>query len=326
MRNLVKYVLENGGDIKPLIIDITLTNGTGIFNPTVLVKDKRVYVNIRHSQYTLYHSELNIHEHPFGPLLYLNPENDISLTTSNFIGELDPNTLNLKYINKIDTTKLDKPPLWEFVGLEDGRLVNINDKFYLIGVRRDTTTNGQGRMEYSEIDFGINYAKEVSRVRIPAPGLNNSYCEKNWMPIIGEDNYFVKWLNPVEIVKVDLDNVTCETFLLKDKSEFSWDQRGGGQVIPWKDGYLTLTHETNLYKSEAGRKNAQYTHKLSYWSKDWDLISCSNSFSFMDAQIEFACGLAEYNGDYLITFGYQDNASYVLRMKGDTLEGLLHVA
>ena len=37
----------------------------------------------------------------------------------------------------------------DFIGLEDGRLLKWNDKYYLTGVRRDTTTNGQGRMELS---------------------------------------------------------------------------------------------------------------------------------------------------------------------------------
>jgi predicted GH43/DUF377 family glycosyl hydrolase len=32
----------------------------------------------------------------------------------------------------------------------------------------------------------------------------------------------------------------------------------------------------------------------------------------MDAKIEFACGLAEYKDNILITFGFQDNAAFVL--------------
>ena len=54
--------------------------------------------------------------------------------------------------HKIDTSKLDVTPIWKFIGLEDGRIVNWDDKYYAIGVRRDTTTNGQGRMEFSEFE------------------------------------------------------------------------------------------------------------------------------------------------------------------------------
>ena len=81
------------------------------------------YVNIRHCQYTLYHSELNRFEHQWGPLLYLNPENDITLTTTNFFCTLDSD-LNIDRIHRVDTSSFDRNPLWEFVGLEDCRIVN----------------------------------------------------------------------------------------------------------------------------------------------------------------------------------------------------------
>ena len=80
--NFVKLALENGGAIKPLIIPAEHTNGTGLCNPSVFVDDGKILVNIRHTQYTLYHSELQKYEHQYGPLVYLNPENDITLTTT----------------------------------------------------------------------------------------------------------------------------------------------------------------------------------------------------------------------------------------------------
>ena len=176
--SFVKKVLENGGFIKPLIVDSDLTKGTGLLNPSVFIDEfGNILVNIRHIQYTLYHAELNKYEHQWGPLVYLHPENDLTLTTTNYISKLNSN-LDIEYTTKVDTSLLDKPPLWEFVGLEDCRLFRWNDKTYLCGVRRDTTTHGEGRMELSEIVFQNKQAKEISRVRIPAPGDNKSYCER----------------------------------------------------------------------------------------------------------------------------------------------------
>lgn len=311
MKNFAKITLDSGGTIKPLLINSDITNGTGLFNPSVYVDDDKIYVNVRHCQYTLYHAELNKHEHPWGPLLYFNPENDISLTTTNFFGKLDSN-LNMMCIEKVDTSKLDVKPIWEFVGLEDARIVKWNDKIYLSGVRRDTTPNGQGRMELSELDIK-DTVKEVSRFRIPAPAPDTSYCEKNWMPIVDMPYHYLKWCNPVEIVKVDPEKKTCETVFLGNQMYFNWDLRGGGQVIPFEDGYLTLTHETDLYNSEQGRKDATYRHRFVYWNKDWIPLARSELFSFMGAKIEFACGLANYGNNLLITFGFQDNAAYVLK-------------
>ena len=42
----------------------------------------------------------------------------------------------------------------------------------------------------------------------------------------------------------------------------------------------------------------------------------------MDAQIEFCVGLAQKGDDLLITYGYQDNAAYVLRMPDKVLDYL----
>lgn len=324
MTHFAKHVLDNGGIIRPLILDCSLTNGTGLFNPSVYVDGDKILVNIRHCQYTLFHAELNKYEHPWGPLIYFNPENDITLTTTNFFGELDEN-LDFKYYYPIDTSKLDQKPLWEFVGLEDGRIVKWDNKIYLSGVRRDTTPNGQGRMELSEIEYSSQGVKEVSRFRIPAPGPDNSYCEKNWMPIADMPYHYLKWCNPVEVVKVDPANKTCETVFLGDQYFFNFDQRGGGQVISFEDGYLSLTHETYLYRSEQGKKDATYRHRFIYWSKDWKPIAKSEVFSFMEAKIEFACGLASYGNDVLITFGFQDNSAYILKCPKKAIKDIMNV-
>lgn len=311
MKTFVSRMLDSGGIIKPLIIDAPITNGTGLFNPSIFVDGDRLFINIRHCQYTLYHSEMNVHEHPYGPLVYFNPENDLTLTTTNYFGELNPD-LSIKRIHKVDTSLLDQKPIWEFVGLEDARLVKWDNKMYLCGVRRDTTPNGQGRMEMSEISYDDNGVKEISRFRIPAPPPDLSYCEKNWMPIIDMPYHFVKWSNPIEIVKADPVNKTCTTVRLERDMYFADDQRGGGQAIPFDNGYLTITHETELYRSEADRKDATYRHRLIYWSKDWKPLRKSPAFSFMGAKVEFTCGLAEYKNNIIITFGFQDNAAYIL--------------
>ncbi len=321
--NFVKNVLDNGGEIKPIIIPAENTNGTGLCNPSVFVEGDKILVNLRHIQYTLYHSEFSNYEHQYGPLVYLNPENDVTLRTTNYVCELNSD-LDVTHFCKIDTSNFDKNPLWEFVGLEDARLIKWDGKFYLTGVRRDTTTHGEGRMELSELEFTENSTKEISRFRIPAPGKNDSYCEKNWMPILDLPYHYVKWTNPTEVVKVDPNEKTCETIHLGDYSQMPKDLRGGSQVISYKGGYLTLNHETDLYKSEAGRKDATYRHRFTWWDKDWNVLKFSKVFTFLNAKIEFASGMAKFKDDYLITFGFQDNAAYILRIPEDFMENFIN--
>jgi hypothetical protein len=321
--NFVKLALENGGKIRPLIIPEEYTNGTGLCNPSVLVKNNQIIVNLRHIQYTLYHSELQNYEHPYGPLVYLNPDNDNTLTTTNFLCELDED-LNISYFSKVDTSEFDKQPLWEFVGLEDARLIDWNGKLYLCGVRRDLDTIGTGRMELSEIEISENDVKEVSRFRIPGPPPDKEYCNKNWMPILDLPYHFVKWTNGTEVVRVNVENATTESIVIKNWIPHSRDLRGGSQIISYQGGYLALNHETDLYRSEAGRKDATYRHRFTFWDKDWNIKKISQQFSFLNAKIEFACGLAKYGDDYLITFGFQDNAAYVLKVPGKFMEDFIN--
>jgi hypothetical protein len=321
---LVKSAIDAGGSLHPLLINSELTKGTGLMNPSIYVDGDQLLVNIRHVNYTLYHSENKKFQHRYGPLQYIHPENDITLRTWNYFGVLNAD-LTLKSTKLVDTSKLDVNPIWEFIGLEDARLFRWDDKLYMCGVRRDTTTNGEGRMELSEIEVKGNTVKEVSRIRMPAPGENKTYCEKNWMPIIDQPYHWVKWSNPTEVVKFDLDTRTTTTTSL-DTSKFIPglpDFRGSSHVIPYGDYYIALIHEVNLFKSELGAKDGNYLHRFLVWDKNWNIVKYTDSFSFMRADIEFCCGAAFYGDDLLLSFGFQDNCAFILKMPKTMLQEML---
>lgn len=311
-------------DLVPLLVPPS--PGPSLANPSVAVlNDGRVVVNVRNLNYTLYHSELGRFEHSWGPLNYVHREDDQTLTTKNVFCELDA-ALNVKSHTVVETGILDSRPLWNFVGLEDARVVTWNDRIYLTGVRRDTTTNGVGRMELSELVWNDGKAFEVSRSRIPAPPPDNSYCEKNWMPVLGRPYHYVKWTNPTELVRFDPASGATETVFLSEYSHLgTGDLRGGSQVIPFGGGYLAVVHEVSLFNSEAGRKNAVYRHRFVLWDADFKVVEVSEKFSFMGGKIEFCCGMAELGDDLLISFGFQDNAAFLMRMPKSHLGGFLNV-
>ena len=310
----VKYALNNGGSIHPLIIPAAQTKGTGLMNPSIYTNGNKLLVNIRHVNYTLYHSEGKMFQHQFGPLQYLHPEDDRALRTVNYIATLSK-SLEIEKIQRVDTSTLDVKPMWEFTGLEDARLFNWEDKLYLCGVRRDTTTNGIGRMELSELVITNDSIKEISRFRIPAPGANASYCEKNWMPVLHKPYHFVKWSNPTEVVRVDMKAQTCTSIVVNDHRTLPLpaDLRGSSQIMPWGDTNLGITHEVNLFNSELGRKDGTYRHRFVLWDKEWNIYKVSPIFSFMTGEIEFCAGATKMGDDLVISFGFQDNAAYLLR-------------
>lgn len=323
MENLAKLALQNGGSIHPLIIPASLTNGTGLMNPSILYWQNKLIVNLRHVNYTFYHSEAKLFQHQFGPLTYVHPENDMHLRTENYYLELDSN-LNISRFNKVDTSLFDTyEPLWEFVGLEDARLVCWNDKLYMTGVRRDTTTNGQGRMELSEISVQDDCVKEINRCRIEPPRHPDSYCEKNWMPFLDLPYHYIKWTNPTEVVKVDISNGTSQTIFDGQFVSAPTDFRGGSQVLSYKDGYIAIVHEVDLFNSEVGRKDAVYRHRFAFWDKNFQLVKYSTAFSIMGGHVEFATGMVIQDDNFLITFGFQDNAAYLLKLPQILVSNLL---
>jgi len=323
---LVKIATDRGGSIHPLIVPPELTKGTAIMNPSIFLDGGQLIINIRHVNYALYHSEIKKFQHRYGPLQYVHPENDMTLRTWNFFALLDKD-LKITDVSPIDTTLLDVDPLWEFVGLEDARLVKWNNKIYQCGVRRDTTTNGVGRMELSELAFEGQKVKEVNRYRMPAPLENNSYCEKNWMPIIDQPYHFVKWSNPTEVVKFNILTGTTDQVHL-DESKFMPnlpDFRGSSQVIPYGNYYFAVLHGVNLTKSKLGEKDGSYHNRFIVWDRNWNIIKYTDSFSFMKADIEFSCGACFVDDNLLISFSFQDNVAFILKMPKILLNEILGI-
>jgi len=323
--NLVQRSVSNGGKLAPLVIPEGLTSGTGLMNPSIFIDDDGdILVNLRHVNYTLYHAENKQRfPSPFGPLAYLHPEKDQRLVTENYLCRLDE---NLEMINhaKVEMLQLHEP-IWEFVGLEDARLMQWEGVYYLVGVRRDTTTHGQGRMEYTqiEIDKETWTVKEIKRKRIPAPAPDESYCEKNWYPILDMPYYFVKWTSPTEIVYAHPTAEETKQISVREAPRTPLDQRGSSQVVRWGNMYISISHEVTLYKNYLLQKDGLYRHRLVLWDQEMNLIGYSKEFSFLDGQIEFCVGAAKQGGDLLVSFGFQDNAAFVLRVPGPVVEDLI---
>ena len=315
--NLVQKAVGQGGKLAPLAIPGTF----GGMNPSVFIdSDGDILVNVRVVNYILYHSE-NEQRFPsrWGPLAYLHPEKDQRLVTENYVVRLNSN-LEITDCAKVEMLELHQP-IWEFVGLEDARLVYWDD-YYLIGVRRDTTNNGVGRMEKSKvsIDKDTWTIKEISRERIEVP--SQSYCEKNWMPIVDKPFHFVKWHSPIEVMKAE--GTMAQQVALKQGIQPEKDQRGGSQLIRWGSVYIAITHEVDLFKNYLQQKDGIYRHRLCVYDDDLNLVGISpESFSFLDGRIEFCVGAAEYEGDLLVSFGFQDNAAFVLRVPRSIVEDMI---
>lgn len=294
-------------------------------NPSVFVDDDGdILVNLRLVNYTLYISEGEQRFFsPWGPLTYLHPEKDQRLVTVNYLCRLNK---DLTIVNSTQVEMLNlHTPIWEFHGLEDARVVRWDGDLYMIGVRRDTTTNGQGRMEYSriELDKDTWTAKEVSRVRMPSTGDDTSYCDKNYMPILDDPYHFVKWTMPTEVVWSNPNKPETKQTIIKDTPPSPIDQRGGSHVVRWGDYYIAFTHEVKLWKNYLNQKDSIYRHRLVVWDKEFNFVGLSNEISFFETRIEFCVGASKLGDNLLISFGVQDNCAFVLEVPKNVINELI---
>ena len=324
-RNFAGSVLERGGVFKPLILPADVSGGLPFCNPSVFVEDGEIWAILRGINYVLYHCETGeLFNNRWGPLSYLNPEHDQHLRTTNYLCKLTPN-LDIDRYWKVDTLKLDQPEQWEFIGLEDVRLVRWDGCLYAIGVRRDTTPNGQGRMEFSKLKVDGDAVRETKRYRIEPPN-RESYCEKNWMPVLDKPYHFIKWTNPLELVKADLTALEAtQVFPVNEAAKIPGlpDLRGGSQVVRWNDRYVCLVHECDLKQNRNGQKNAAYRQRWVTFDLNWQNMHVGEAFSFMDGAIEVCCGLAILGNDFLVSFAFQDNASFILQIPATMIPEIL---
>jgi hypothetical protein len=54
-------------------------------NPSIYNDQGELWMILRHVNYALYHSEKRKFHHSYGPLQYIHPENDRTLTTWNYL-------------------------------------------------------------------------------------------------------------------------------------------------------------------------------------------------------------------------------------------------
>ena len=143
------------------------------------------------------------------------------------------------------------------------------------------------------------------------------------MPILDRPFQYVKWTSPTEVVKADSKKGTSQQLYVKEGIKSPTDQRGGSQVFKWGDYYVAFTHEVVLFKNYLKQKNGTYRHRLCVWNENFELIGLSESFSFLDGQIEFCSGAAIVDGNLIVTFGFVDNAAFVLEIPGNMVDDLI---
>jgi FkbM family methyltransferase len=246
-------------------------------------------------------------------------------TNSNHFSILNSNfQIKEKFI--VDTSKFDVLPLREYHGLEDVRLVKWHNKMYLCGNDRyDSPTSVRRRIYLSEVEIANGVISEISRYLILSPEESDNNWEKNWMPILEMPYHFVRWSNPTEIIKYDIEKNTTTVVYKKEQNtkleNLKENLRGSSQVISWKGGYLAVVHE-NYYTTYIDWPY-KTGHRFLFWDKDWNLIKFSEEFFFFSQGIEFCAGLIYQDNQFLLSISIDERENFIIECPSSIVEEMM---
>ena len=112
---------------------------------------------------------------------------------------------------------------------------------------------------------------------------------------------------------------------------------GGSQLIPWKQGYLAVTHRRRLAPlirklwlkhitkdSDYQRKKVIFDHYLMVYNPQLHLIKISGAFQFECDGVEFCAGLADTGEHIQLSYGLMDREAKILTLTYANIETLLN--
>lgn len=275
--------------------------GWSCFNPTIAADGDRLLAIVRSSNYRIVEGR------------YVMPEEDVGVIRSeNILVEIG--TPGQRTI---------VPPAYEtngypVSGLEDCRLRKTEDGWSVSATVRDAE-GWDGRCRIGVAKLNINDGRLHGLRVLDWEGLQTH--EKNWMPI--GDGWLYACNHGGHTVTVDADAEMPGVYEVRQRGPappMAAGFRGGGQVVPFRDGWLGIVHE--VAHLDTGRR--AYEHRFVWWDETLTIRRWSPLFFFVERQsIEFAAGLATIDDTVFVSFGLNDAEAWLCRLKGGVAWNLL---
>jgi hypothetical protein len=139
--------------------------------------------------------------------------------------------------------------------------------------------------------------------------------EKNWLPIFSPlESGFLYSTDPLRLTESD-----TEVSLPVQAVDF----RGGSSVVSFRNGWLWVVHQVVVRPGETRRT---YLHRFC-WTSDLrkgSNFKTSRPWCCRKPTIEFVSGLEKaYNGNLLMTYGYEDREAYLVELSPDMVWEML---
>jgi hypothetical protein len=197
---------------------------------------------------------------------------------------------------------IDKPIISKnkYVGIEDIRIFNFNNKIYYIGSAYDDKTDS---IKISSDEFQI---RNKYNYNIITPSFKTEFKnEKNWVFFENNNEMFVvyKW-SPIYICKIDY-NTKSLNLINKIIAPESFNKfRGSTNGVLFDNKIWFIVHSQNEFKHVK-----YYTHNFVVLNTDLTIYGYTNSFNFGNKLVEFCIGMTTRNNNFIITYSTLDSST-----------------
>jgi hypothetical protein len=257
-------------------------------SPSLIQINDNIIMNIRHVSYKLC----------LPNAYYWTPEwkhGRQLLKTLNVWFYVDEN-LNIISDGKHMNTNLDdlKPIESSCInGLEDLRLIEFNNKVYYFATSNEYTH--EIKIIHDEYDY--KNGKFINNKIMNTP--HNKYCEKNWTPIIKNNELQViyEWY-PLTFAKIN--NNMLDFYEYKETPLIFRYFKGSTPFVQYNNELWCVVHSTIETQPRV------YLHYIVVFDKDYNLLRYSLPFSFIKNNVEFCLGFIIKNKTLFFTFSQFD--------------------
>lgn len=236
---------------------------------------------------------------------YHSLDTDGVIRTQNYFLALDDNWAVRQCRPMNDLTDSAGRHAFPVHGFEDCRLFFWRGRFWCTCTVRDRDPSGICRIALLSLDD----QQGVTAVHV-IPGPQPQRHEKNWAPLIANDDlYFIYSNDPTVVLRYDFERGTASSVADNAPGPCLEFFRGGSQAVRIGDGWLYLTHEAQPVNEQI----RSYQHRFVVMSDDFRVRGFSEPFYFVSKGIEFCAGLG-YDpgaGKFVASFGVNDCGAYV---------------
>ena len=292
-------ILKDTDDYKRTVFNCEKKFNSCVSNPTVFMDDNdMLFLNFRCINYLAYISKNGKYNRRINGWI-----SSDTVSSINYVGYIKNGRFST-YTKNIDVPKHKNA---KYNGLEDAIFVEWDGVKYLCGTRCDIDENG--RICIYELNEYFDVVNEI----VINDGNIVGGVEKHWSPVEDMPFTFIRWSNPTEIVQIDKKNGTVVNREIKHKSKLCKNEiRGNCQTVKYKDGYISVVHDTKYHITKNSELVPVYRHYFIQYDSTFNIINISEPFNFEVEDIEFCCGLQIKNERVYVSYSIFDSISVLI--------------